>query len=171
MSSVTGFTPYFLHYGRRARLPLTRLMHTDRPLDDRLYDVAHALKTAAAATAQSRHHNRERLARQANAGTFQAGQTVVIKATEPLSMTSQWDPQWEILKAKGNTVHVRHQHTGKIKVLNVEKVRLVDPNLPWDQVLKRPIRNPRLGPRKLHTQRAPPLMNLPPPLPSLPRGL
>ena len=170
VSSVTGFTPYFLHYGRRARLPLTRLMHTDRPLDERLADVAHALRTAAAATAQSRHHNRERLARQANAGTFQAGQTVVVKASEPLSMTSQWDPEWEVFKAKGNTVHVRHQHTGKIKVLNVEKVRLVDPNLPWDQVLKRPIRNPRLGPRKQRTQGAPPLMNLPPPLPLHQKG-
>ena len=162
VSSVTGHTPYFLHYGRRARLPLTRLMHTDRPLDDRLNDVAHALQTAAQLTAESRHHNRERLAKQANCGEFKVGQSVVIRAPEPLSMTSQWDPQWEIISIKGKAVRIRHQPTGKIKTLNVNKLRVVDPNIAWDTVLKRPIRNPRLGPRRKQT--APWLHPAPPPL-------
>ena len=151
VSSVTGHTPYFLHYGRRARLPLTRLMHTDRPLDDRLNDVAHALRTAAQLTAESRHHNRERLARESNCGEFKPGQSVVIKVSEPLSLTSHWEPQWEIIKTKDKTVTIRHQQSGTIKTLNINKVRIVDPNIAWDQLLKRPIRNQRLGPRKMQT--------------------
>ena len=163
VSTVTGFTPYFLHYGRRARLPLTRLMHSDKNFDDRINDVAHALRTAAQMTAESRHYNRERLAKQANCDKFEVGQTVVIKSPEPLSMTSQWDPQYEIIKIFGKAVQVRHQPTGVLKTLNINKLRVVDPNIAWDTVLTRPIRNPRLGPRR---QQAAPWLRPNAPIPS-----
>ena len=38
---------------------------------------------------------------------------------------------------------VRHQITGKTRVLNREKLTIVDPNIEWDTVRARPIRNPR----------------------------
>lgn len=147
ISSVTGHTPYFLHYGRRSRLPINRLLRQDTHMDTRLQDITDALRTATELTAASRHHNRQRLEQQANAGAVCVGDAVVIKAQEPLSLTTRWDPEWTVTKVKSKVVWITNQQTGKQKTLNVNKVRVVDPNLAWDRVNPRPIRNPRQGPR------------------------
>ena len=161
VSDVTWHTPYFLHYGRRARLPLSKLMNNNgQLLDKRLDDVAAALRIAAAETAHSRHHNRERLAKRANTQDLKVGDTVVIKANEPLSLTSKWDPQWTITRVKGKVISVSHQQSGRRKTLNINKVKLVDPNIAWDEVNPRPIRNPRLGARQPNP--APPNRPAPP---------
>ena len=73
VSVTTGHTPYFLMYGRRARLPLSRLLPVQEGLDDRLHDVAAALRSAAQATVASRIHNRNRLAQQATTGVLKVG--------------------------------------------------------------------------------------------------
>ena len=39
--------------------------------------------------------NRNRIAKQANAGLVHEGDTVVLKANEPLTFTSQWDPHYD----------------------------------------------------------------------------
>ena len=148
VSDVTSHTPYFLHYGRRARLPLSKMMDHGQLLDGRLDDVATALRVAAAETAQSRHHNRERLAKRANAKDIKVGDTVVIKAAEPLTLTSKWDPQWTVTRVRGKVISVSHQQSGRAKTLNINKVKLVDPNIAWDEVNPRPIRNPRIGARQ-----------------------
>jgi transposase InsO family protein len=147
LSDVTGQTPYFLHYGRRARLPISRLLGQNPPLEGRLQDVAEALRQAAGATLEARKYNRERLNARANQKTFRPGDTVVIKAMEPLSMTSRWDPQWTVTRVRGKVLYLSHQQTGKSKVLNVNKVRLVDPNIVWDEVQQRPKRNPHISAR------------------------
>ena len=156
MSDVTQFTPYFLHYGRRARLPLSKLLPDQPLLDDRLQDVANALRDAAAATAQSRHYNRERLAQKANTQSLKVGDCVIVKAQEPLTLTSKWDPQWTITRVKGKVVWITHQQSGKQKTLNVNKVRLVDPNIAWDELNPRPIRQQGHGPRQLQQRQLQP---------------
>ena len=70
-----------------------------------------------------------------------------MKAQEPLSLTSKWDPQWTVTKVRGKVVTLLHQQTNKTKVLNVNKVRIVDPNIAWDCVNPRPIRNSRVSTR------------------------
>ena len=147
-SDVTGSTPFFLHHGRRARLPLSKLLRPVQQEDDRLQHLADALRTAASATQNAREHNRDRLARKANTKQLEVGDTVVIKAPEALTLTSKWDPQWTVTKIKGKVVWLTHQQTQKQKVLNVNKLRLVDPNIAWDEVNPRPIRNPRQGARR-----------------------
>ena len=159
VSVSTGHTPYFLHFGRRARLPIARLLKRDALLDTRLHDVAEALRHASEATRESRIHNRERLARQANTGDLHVGDTVVVKANQPLTLTSHWDPNFTVTKTRGKVIWVVHQQTGKQKVLNRDKVRLVDPNIVWDEVNPRPIRNPRVSAR-LVTGPAPLLQQL-----------
>jgi hypothetical protein len=159
VSSVTGHTPYFLNFGRRARLPVSKLLGRDDRvplLDNRLHDVADALRTAASATQQARHYNRERLARQANMGQVNPGDTVILKANEPLTLTSSWDPQWTVTKVRGKVVWINHAQTGKQKVVNVNKVKLVDPNIVWDSVNPRPIRNPHKPARVTHDRTHPP---------------
>ena len=165
VSDVTQHTPYFLHYGRRARLPLSKLLPDQPLLDDRLQEVADALRDAAAATAQSRHHNRERLAQRANTQTLKVGDSVIVKAQEPLTLTSKWDPQWTVTRVKGKVVWITHQQSGKQKTLNVNKVRLVDPHIIWDKLNPRPIRQQGQGPRQVQRQlQAPrdPATSLPP---------
>ena len=46
-------------------------------------------------------------------------------------------------KVKGKVLWLTHQQTSKQKVLNINKVKLVDPNIVWDDVRPRPKRNPR----------------------------
>jgi hypothetical protein len=106
-----------------------------------------ALRTAATLTKEARHYNRKRLAKQANANIFKTGDFVVLKANEPLTLTSTWDPHWIITKIRNKVVWITHQQTGKQKVVNVSKVKLVDPNIIWDELNPRPIRNQRLGNR------------------------
>ena len=46
-------------------------------------------------------------------------------------------------QVRGPACWVRHQITGKTRELNREKLTIVDPNIEWDTVRARPIRNPR----------------------------
>ena len=144
VSSTTGFSPFFLLYGRRPRAPLKFLVHDNRgshPLDNnRLMDMSYAWQIAQQNTAESRRLNRERINQKANAGNLAIGDTVIVQALEPLTFTSKWDPQYEIIAISGSTCTVRHQQTGQVKKLHREKVKLVDPNLPWDTLPARPKR-------------------------------
>ena len=164
VSEATSHTPFFLHHARRARLPITRLLR-NQPLDARLTDVSSALRAAIEETYNARKYNRERLAKQANQGIINVGDTVVVKAQEPLSLTSKWDPQWTVTAVKGKVVTLIHQQTSKQKVLNVDKVRVVDPNIIWDDVNPRPIRNSRVSTRKtgLQDSTSTPMLHIPAP--------
>jgi transposase InsO family protein len=147
-SDVTGFTPFYLLYGRRERVPLPRLLSNERPFNNRLDDLANAYKEIAARTLESRKYNRERLNRKANVATsLDVGDSVVIKAEERLTNTTRWDPHWEVFRVRGPTHWVRNQRTGQTKTLHREKLTLVDPSITWDEIPPRPKRQytPRPG--------------------------
>ena len=64
----------------------------------------------------------------------------MIKSEERLTLTARWNPKWTVTRVRGPVIYVHNQQTGKSKVLNAEKVRLVDPNQKWDTCNARPVR-------------------------------
>ena len=140
VSEATHHTPYYLLYGRRARLPLSRLLRTDEMADGRLQDVAEALKAAAARTKDARLHNRRRLAKKANAGQLSVGDHVTLLVNEPLTMTSRWDPYWQVVQIRGKVIWIVHQQTATTRRVNRDKVKVVDPEVAWDELAPRPKR-------------------------------
>jgi hypothetical protein len=150
VSTVTGYPPFFLYYGRRARLPLSTVLPDTLPpanlLGNRLSDMADVFKQAKLNTENSRLHNRARLARKATAEDIEVGDSVIVAANEPVSLSAKWDPQYEVTKVHGTTYWVRHQRTQKEIKVHRDKLRLVDPNMSWDEVAPRPRRQQRRAP-------------------------
>ena len=167
VSEATSHTPFFLHHARRARLPITRLLRPPNLLDNRLEDISSALRASITETFNARKYNRERLAKQANQGTINVGDTVVVKAQEPLSLTTKWDPQWTVTAVNNKVVTLIHQQSSKKKILNANKVRVVDPNIVWDDMNPRPIRNARVSTKTtgLHAQNPQMMLHIPAPPP------
>ena len=92
-------------------------------------------------TENARKYNRARLAARANVdASLRVGDTVVVKAEEALTNTSKWDTQFQVIRVEGTTHWLRHQVTGQERRVHREKIRLVDPELVWDDVPRRPHR-------------------------------
>ena len=142
VSSVTGYSPYFLLYGRLPRVPLsnTLAVPTGDFFGNRLDFLAQALQAAQANTVHSRQGNRERLKRRANAADIHKGDHVIVLAPERLTLTSRFDPLWVVTRVRGTTLWLHQMESGRIRRVHREKVRLVDPNLAWDEVNPRPVR-------------------------------
>ena len=142
----TGFTPFFIMYGRHPREPLNFLLHKDLPtyqFGPRLAEMTDAFKTARIQTEATRTWNRNRISKKANASLVHVGDTVVLKVPEPVTFSSQWEPRYEVIRVKGTTCVLRHQLTGQTKSVHREKVCIVDPNISWDNIQPRPTRYTR----------------------------
>ena len=148
VSDVTHFSPFYLMYGRQPRAPLSRLIHVKDPIQGfgtRVDNLSTAVKAARERTEQSRKYNKLRLAQKANDGILSPGDMVVLLAPEPLTLTSKWDPQWQVTRVSGTTVYLRHQQSGQTKTVHRSKVRLVDSDMVWDEIAPRPRRKQHRG--------------------------
>ena len=75
---------------------------------------------------------------------------VVLLAAEPLTLTSRWDPQWQVTRVSGTTIFLRHQQSGQVKKVHRSKVKVVDPDMVWDNINPRPRRKQgKRGPQEV----------------------
>ena len=138
----TGYSPFYLLYGRRAQVPLERFLGAENNIfGNRLDDLAQAYRKAKVNQERNRANNRRRIAARANADdALEVGDTVIVKAEVPLTHAAKWDPQYEVYRIEGTTHFIRHQITGKERRVHREKLLLVDPDIAWDEVPGRPRR-------------------------------
>ena len=143
VSTTTGYTPHFLMTGRHLRMPMQKALRAsnENEFGNRLDTLATALKIARSMTEDSRKHDGDRLAQKAKAHDISPGDSVMIKSEERLTLTARWNPRWTVTtRVRGPVIYVHNQQTGKSKVHNAEKVRIVDPNQNWDTCNPRPVR-------------------------------
>ena len=142
VSSVTHFTPFFLHHARPPRVAVSRLVAGDpsHTIDNRLELQEQVMREAAKHTEQSRHYNRERLKKRSNAGQIKVGDRVVLKAQEALTLTAKWDFGYIVTRVRGHVLSLLHPSTGYRTQVHRDKVRLISPDIAWDKVRPRPRR-------------------------------
>lgn len=150
ISDSTGFSPFFLHYGRPPR-PLILADPNDRnAFGNRLDGLAEAWRIAQQNLAESRRYNRRRLKRRANVGSeLNVGDSVCVHADERITGTAHWDPGFIVTRVRDTTHWVSNPTTGINKKLHREKLLLVNHVEGLDAVPRRPRRQcrPRRGDR------------------------
>ena len=92
---------------------------------------------------------------------IRAGDQVVLVGRERAPLDARWDHQYSVNRVQGPVLTVVNMRTGKRWVINCDKVKLVDPDLEWTDVI----------PRSTRTARRP-AINIPVPVnqPQLPAG-
>ena len=82
-------------------------------------------------TLESRPYNHDFLARRANASELKIGDTVMLKAKpDRLPLRGRWDPKFEVIRVMndGLVIEIKNQQTGKTKIVNRERLYMVDPD-------------------------------------------
>ena len=137
-SSVTGFTAFFIQYGRRPRAPLTRILgrtegSDPRAIGERLDQLGRAFQEAAQSTEESRRYNTKRLEARGKAKDLHPGDLVVVLANERAPLDSRWDHPYLVTRVQGPVVTMLNEATGKMRTVNREKLQLIDPDALWDK--------------------------------------
>ena len=136
-------SPFMTLWGRPYRFIESSKHLPKHKFGNRLDNLAKALQEARNNTFESRKYNRQRLEKRANVGKLSVGDTVILKANVKITLTARWDPVYIIIRARHPVYTIQSQTTGKIKVVNRDKLTLVDPHIDWDEVPPRPKVNRR----------------------------
>ncbi len=140
VSQSTGFSPFLLTYCRPARHNIGRMLNgqVNPTWSDRLRLQSEVMQEAARNTYDSRRYNRARLQRKANAEKLVPGDQVLLRGQKLSKLTALWDHHYIITHVFCKVITLLHVPTGKTLKVNRNKVRLVDPQICWQNVRMRP---------------------------------
>ena len=140
-SSVTGFSPYFLNFGREPPIAWQSLickpLHSDvLHLAERLDTYSEALRTAALKSNQSKLYNKLRLEGKANAEEVQVGDYIAIKNPIRTSLEPIYDHGWVVTRVRGNVIWALGPKN-KRRVVARRNVLRTTPEANWAQIRSR----------------------------------
>ena len=140
-SGSTGFTPFYLTYGRHPNRPHGNLLHRD--LDDvktsagrRVDALAEALQEAVCNRKVSRQYNILRAVNRANAPNLKIGDAVLLRVNEPGPLDRRYDPGFIVTKVWGSVITCVGPDNVK-RTVNRDQVKLTDPEVQWDEIKPR----------------------------------
>ena len=146
-SDVTGFSPYFLFFGRHPPQPYFRLLDRQEGLQtsrmaQRVDEVSGALKVAWRNAYINRQYNMDRLTRIANAQPLREGDAVVVMNMDGTKLDPPWDHGYLVTRVRGSVITVVGP-SGQRKQLSRDKVRRVEPDVEWGDLRHRMTRGQR----------------------------
>ena len=157
VSETTGYSPFYLLYGRRARYPTNRAPEATTVLGQWLERMGDALHEACINTQKSKERYIKDATKHANAVPIKVGDRVLPRAYERAPFDSKWDTPKEITRIRGNVVWCKSiTGVGKTKVYNRDKLQLVLSEGDWISVKPRVTRYYRTRPQQLITKSVPP---------------
>ena len=127
-SAVTGYTPFYLTYGRRPRAPVTSMFRELEATDpcvvsERLEGLARAFQDSARRTRESRDYNRQRLEMRATKQDIHVGDSVVLRNNRATQFQQKWTPEYEVIRVSGPVLRCRPQQSGSIRTVNRRHAR------------------------------------------------
>ena len=100
-------------------------------LRTRLQELATAFRTAATNTESSRAYNYKRLLERAKAREVNVGDAVNVLANGASPLDPKWDHGYVAVTIRGPVVTVKGPGNCR-RVVNRDKIRLVNPQVEWD---------------------------------------
>lgn len=144
VNETTQQTPFFLVHGRDPVLPLDTLLepklqyHGDEYVPVMLKRLHEAFTLAKECTKEARDHNKAAMAEKAELRKYEVGDPVYYRQTAvPAGLSRKlalkWKPFYRIIEILSPVnVRIRHQATGKSKVVHIDHVHPANPSVAWD---------------------------------------
>ena len=109
ISSVTGFSPYMLTFGRHAFTNRPHLLNRDlgsgpQAVAQKVDDLSLAFREAARKTELSRIYNMERLRQQATAQPLQVGDPIAVWIQTPTTLDPKWSHGYIVTRIRGQHI-------------------------------------------------------------------
>lgn len=140
-SDVTGFSPFFLFFGRHPPKPYFNLMNRREgegtsQMAGRVDEVSAALKLAWRNAYVNRSYNTERLTKLANAKPVKVGDSVVVMAQDTTKLDPKWDHGFVVVRVRGSVISVVGPN-GVRKQLARDKMKQVPSDVQWGDLRNR----------------------------------
>ena len=146
-SDVTGYSPFYLMFGRHPPQPLAGLLTrvgglTKERLAERIDAHSRALKEAVTNQEIARQYNVARLEKAANADNIEPGDRVFVRVMEPGPLDPRWDAGFTVTRVNGPVLTCVGPKN-KRRMVNRANVRKAEPGLEWEGLRPRLTRTQR----------------------------